>query len=93
MSGTVNDQITAAEARAALDDPVNGSLRVLKALGRQRDLYRAQMESGDFRLVVTNDLEQVAAEAAAEDIRQVMREEGVKMPRIFFVQSRVFEWK
>ncbi|MDR2367133.1 MAG: hypothetical protein LBF58_03345, partial [Deltaproteobacteria bacterium] len=56
--------ITMEEARNALADPEKGSLRVLKALGKLRDQYVARLATGVLVLEASNDLEQVAAEAA-----------------------------
>ncbi|MDR2421936.1 MAG: hypothetical protein LBE01_00990 [Deltaproteobacteria bacterium] len=87
------DKISLEEARAALEDPIKGSLRVLKALGRQRDLYRAQLENGEIRLEASNELEQVAAEAALDDFAQACQEDGERVPKISIVRPKVFEWK
>ncbi|MDR2455673.1 MAG: hypothetical protein LBE49_03635 [Deltaproteobacteria bacterium] len=80
--------ITFEEARNALDDPVKGSLRVLKALGRQRDLYTAQLRDGTTRLEANNDLEQVAAEAAMEAFVAEMKEDGEEPPKIVIFKPR-----
>ncbi|MDR1870451.1 MAG: hypothetical protein LBS60_00755 [Deltaproteobacteria bacterium] len=87
------DKITLEEARAALEDPIKGSLRVLKALGKKRDQYRAQLENGEIRLEAANELEQVAAEAALDDYTQAAASEGEKIPRISIVRPKVFDWK
>ncbi|MDR2140675.1 MAG: hypothetical protein LBR11_02625 [Deltaproteobacteria bacterium] len=88
-----DDDITMEEARAALEDPVKGSLRVLKALGRQRDIFRDQLENGAIRLEASNDLETVAAEAALADYTQAAQAEGERVPKIAIVRPKVFEWK
>jgi hypothetical protein len=93
MSGDDLDKITYEEARAALEDPVKGSLRVLKALGQRRDLYRARLEEGEIRLEAQNALEQVAAEAALEDYAEAAAAEGEKIPKISIVRPKVFDWK
>lgn len=80
--------ITFEEAKDALEDPVKGSLRVLKALGRQRDLYTAQLREGATRLEAKNDLEQVAAEDAVEAFSAELREDGEEPPRITIAKPR-----
>jgi hypothetical protein len=80
--------ITLEEARDALEDPVKGSLRVLKALGKQRDLYSAQLVGGATRLEAANDLEQVAAEAAVEAYEAELKEFGEEAPRITIARPR-----
>jgi hypothetical protein len=74
--------ITFEQAKQALEDPEKGSLRVLKALGRQRDIYAAQLNDGATRLEVKNDLEQVAAEAAKEAFVAQLLEEELQPPKI-----------
>ncbi|MDR0547989.1 MAG: hypothetical protein LBI10_12930, partial [Deltaproteobacteria bacterium] len=85
------DKITLEEARAALEDPVKGSLRILKILGRVRDEYRAQLEDGALRLEAKNALEQVAAEAALDDYAAVAASEGERLPKISIVRPKVFD--
>jgi hypothetical protein len=80
--------ITMEEARDALGDPVKGSLRVLKALGRQRDLYSAQLVDGATRLEAATDLELVAAEAAVEAYVAELREYGEDPPKITIARPR-----
>jgi hypothetical protein len=80
--------ITLDEARNALEDPVKGSLRVLKALGRQRDLFAAQLAGGAIRLEVANDFEMVAAEAAVEAFVAELAEDGEEPPKISIVRPR-----
>jgi polyhydroxyalkanoate synthesis regulator phasin len=80
--------ITLEEARNALEDPVKGSLRVLKALGKQRDLYSAQLADGTTRLEAENALQQVAAEAAVEAYVAELREDGEEPPRITITRPR-----
>ncbi|MDR1608703.1 MAG: hypothetical protein LBT38_09910 [Deltaproteobacteria bacterium] len=87
------DNITYEEALAALQDPVNGSLRVLKALGKLRDGYRDQLKNGEIRLEAANDLERAAAEAALDDFAQEAMEDGEKVPRISIIRPKVFQWK
>jgi hypothetical protein len=87
------DRVTLEEARASLEDPVKGSLRILKALGKYRDIYRSQLENGELRLEVSNELEQVAAEEALADYSRQALEDGEKIPRITIVKPKIFEWK
>ncbi|MDR2442112.1 MAG: hypothetical protein LBE31_01155 [Deltaproteobacteria bacterium] len=82
------DSITFQEAKDALDDPVKGSLRVLKILGKQRDIYSALLAEGAIRLEAKNDLEQVAAEAAIEAFVAELTEDGEKPPKISVVRPR-----
>jgi predicted RNase H-like HicB family nuclease len=72
--------ITRAEAEAALNDPENGSLRVLKALGKQRDAYAQFLLAGQKRLVVHNPFEEVCAKAAIADYREALQSEGEEVP-------------
>jgi hypothetical protein len=74
--------ITLEEARNALEDPEKGSLRVLKALGKQRDIFAAQLNDGAIRLEVKNDFELVAAESALEAFKAQLLEEGSEPPPI-----------
>ena len=80
--------ITLEEARNALEDPVKGSLRVLKALGKQRDLFSAQLAEGATRLEAANDFEMVAAEAAVEAYVAEIAEDGEEPPRISIIRPR-----
>jgi hypothetical protein len=80
--------ITMEEARNALEDPVKGSLRVLKALGRQRDVYSALLVEGATRLEAATDLEQVAAEAAVEAYVAELKEYGEDPPKIVVARPR-----
>jgi hypothetical protein len=88
MTDELLDAITIEEARDALMDPVRGSLRVLKALGRARDAFSAQLVEGVTRLEVKNDLERVAAEAAVEAYSAELVEEGEPVPKITVTQPR-----
>jgi hypothetical protein len=83
-----SSSITLEEARNALEDPVKGSLRVLKALGKQRDLFSAQLAEGATRLEAANDFEMVAAEAAVEAYVAELVEDGEEPPRIANVRPR-----
>jgi phosphosulfolactate synthase (CoM biosynthesis protein A) len=93
MASHGDNEITLEEARAALEDPVKGSLRVLKALGKKRDEYRKELEDGAIRLEAENELEQVAAEAALDDYLQAVAEDGERAPKISIVRPKVFQWK
>jgi hypothetical protein len=75
-----HSSITREQAVAALEDPEKGSLRVLKALGRQRDIYSRELLSGQKRLVVRNPFEEVCAEAAIKDFQDALRSEGEVPP-------------
>ncbi|MDR2339466.1 MAG: hypothetical protein LBF40_04960 [Deltaproteobacteria bacterium] len=72
--------ITREEAQAALDNPETGSLRVLKQVGKLRDLYAKELASGKRRLEARNPVEEVAAEAAARDFTELARAEGKDGP-------------
>ena len=76
------------EARKALEDPVEGSLRVLKAIGRQRDLFSSQLMSGAIRLEVRNELELVAAEDAVKAFLAELVDEGEPPPNITIAKTR-----
>ena len=80
--------ITTEEARAALEDPVKGSLRVMKILGRERDLYSAQLVNGATRLEASTDIQQVAAEAAVDAYVAELREFGEDPPKIVVTRPR-----
>ncbi|MDR1656098.1 MAG: hypothetical protein LBT47_00895 [Deltaproteobacteria bacterium] len=88
MSDFDTDSITFQQAKDALEDPVKGSLRVLKALGKQRDIFAAQLADGVWRLEAKNDLEQVAAEAAIEAFAAELLEDGQTPPKISVVRPR-----
>ncbi|MDR1486880.1 MAG: hypothetical protein LBT62_02635 [Deltaproteobacteria bacterium] len=92
MADMIDDgsEITFEEAKNALEDPEKGSLRVLKALGRQRDLFSNQLLEGAVRLQVKNDFEQVAAEAALEAYMEQLLEEGAQPPRIVIARQKSF---
>jgi hypothetical protein len=82
------NSISLEEAQNALADPEKGSLRVLKALGKLRDQYVAKLATGVIVLEVTNDLEQVAAEAALKDYTAELVEEGEAPPRVSLIRPR-----
>ena len=71
-----NSNISKEEALAALNSPETGSLRVLKALGKQRDVYARELAAGKQRLIVRNGFEEVCAEAAIKDYLEQMESEG-----------------
>jgi hypothetical protein len=75
-----SQNITKEEALAALNSPEGGSLRVLKAVGRQRDLYARQLAAGQKRLVVKSGFEEVCAEAAIKDFKEQLESEGEQAP-------------
>ncbi|MDR2354033.1 MAG: hypothetical protein LBF22_12950 [Deltaproteobacteria bacterium] len=75
-----NSTISREEAEAALKDPEKGSLRVLKALGKQRDLYIRELSSGQKRLVVHNPFEEVCAKAAIEEYVEDLKNDGLDIP-------------
>ncbi|MDR2460151.1 MAG: hypothetical protein LBE38_05145 [Deltaproteobacteria bacterium] len=79
-SSTDTNSITRQEALDALKDPEKGSLRVLKALGKQRDIYARQLMGGQKRLVVHNAFEEVCAEAAIKDFEAELESEGQPVP-------------
>jgi hypothetical protein len=72
--------ITREEAMAALSDPEKGSLSVLKAVGKQRDLYLYKLRSGQSKLIVNNPFEEVCAVEAMQDFLMALVEEGVTPP-------------
>ncbi|MDR1395946.1 MAG: hypothetical protein LBK52_07240 [Deltaproteobacteria bacterium] len=77
-----NEEITLEQARAALADPVKGSLSVLKALGKARDIFRTRLMAGERRLEARSPLEQAAAEAAVADWTEELREDGRPVPEV-----------
>jgi hypothetical protein len=79
-NSTDTSSITREEALDALRDPEKGSLRVLKSLGKQRDLYAGQLAGGQKRLVVHNPFEEVCAEAAIKDFLEDLASEGEEVP-------------
>jgi hypothetical protein len=80
-------QITRKEARDALTDPEKGSLRVLKALGKQVDIYSSELSAGNLRLVAHNDLEIVAAEEAIRVHTEDASAQGETLPKISIFKS------
>jgi hypothetical protein len=82
------NSITLEEARDALADPEKGSLRVLKALGKLRDQYVAKLATGVIVLEASNDLEQVAAEAALKDYATELEEDGEAPPKVSIIRPR-----
>jgi hypothetical protein len=72
--------ITREEALAALNNPETGSLRILKAVGKQRDIYQKQLATGTKRLVVHNPFEEVCAEAAISEYTELLKSEGEDVP-------------
>jgi hypothetical protein len=73
-------EISKEEALAALNDPIGGSLRVLKAVGKQRDIYAKELSTGKKRLVVHNGFEEVCAEAAIADYKEYLASAGQDVP-------------
>ncbi|MDR0622124.1 MAG: hypothetical protein LBJ61_09650 [Deltaproteobacteria bacterium] len=82
------NSITQEEARNALADPVKGSLRVLKTLGKLRDQYAAQLATGVIVLEAASEVEQVAAEAALKDYAAALEEDGEAPPRVTIIRPR-----
>ncbi|MDR2612261.1 MAG: hypothetical protein LBG06_05335 [Deltaproteobacteria bacterium] len=74
------DSITREEALAALKDPEKGSLSVLKAVGKLRDQYSRQLQTGVRILKAKNPFEQVCAEAAIRDYLEDLRSENMDAP-------------
>jgi hypothetical protein len=72
--------ITREEALAALEDPEKGSLSVLKAVGRLRDEFSRQLQTGVRTLKARNPFEEVCAEAAVRDFLEDLRAEGMDAP-------------
>ncbi|MDR1036691.1 MAG: hypothetical protein LBT40_08995 [Deltaproteobacteria bacterium] len=72
--------ITRAEAEAALRDPEKGSLAVLKAVGKFRDQYSRELQTGVRALKAKNPFEEVCAEAALNDYLEDLRSEGMDVP-------------
>ncbi|MDR2198594.1 MAG: hypothetical protein LBR53_03890 [Deltaproteobacteria bacterium] len=80
VSDAPAENITREEALAALNNPEGGSLRVLKAVGKQRDLYFKELLSGRKRLVVRNPFEEVCAEDAIRGYTEDLANEGQDVP-------------
>lgn len=82
--------VTKEEVLAALEDPEKGSLRVLKALGKQRDLYSRELLSGKTSLLAKNPFEEACAEAAIKDFREALESEGEDVPEGLRVEKDGF---
>ncbi|MDR3203912.1 MAG: hypothetical protein LBV23_04100 [Deltaproteobacteria bacterium] len=83
-SSTISEE----EARQALEDPVKGSLRVLKLLGKQIDVYQTQLTNGADKLEVKNPFEQVAAQTALEGFLAEMKSLGIETRDIKIVKPK-----
>ena len=81
MSGPP-DNITREEALAALEDPEKGSLRVLKALGKQRDIYSKELLAGKTVLVAESPFQEVCANSAIEEYQNTLLSEGEDPPSL-----------
>ncbi|MDR1039469.1 MAG: hypothetical protein LBR80_04745 [Deltaproteobacteria bacterium] len=80
MTSGETDSITRAEAEAALKDPEKGSLAVLKAVGKQRDLYARELQTGARELAARTPFEEVCAETAIRDFKEDLAGEGLEIP-------------